>query len=52
MVTKEDRHLLFVVVMKPILRHAMCLKVGDKNIVRHPMFVKNRRQMKFWWEKE
>ena len=27
MVTKEDRHLLFVVVTKPIFRHTMCLKV-------------------------
>ena len=30
----------------------MCTKVGDENLVRHPMCVKNRRQMKFWWEKE
>ena len=52
MVTKTDRHLLFAVVTQPICRHTMCLKVGDENIVRHPMCVKNRRQMKFWWEKE
>jgi hypothetical protein len=30
----------------------MRTKVGDNNIIRHPMCVKNRRQMKFWWEKE
>jgi hypothetical protein len=33
MVTKEDRHLLFAVVMQPICRHAMCLKVGDEHYV-------------------
>jgi hypothetical protein len=52
MVTKKDRHLLFAVVTQPICRHTMCFKVGDENIVRHPMCVKNRRQTKFWWEKE
>ena len=52
MVAKEDRHLLFAVVTQPICCHAMCLKVGDENIVCHPMCVKNRHQMKFWWEKE
>ena len=30
----------------------MCTKVGDENIVHHPMCVKNKCQMKFWWEKE
>ena len=49
---KTNHHLLFVVVTKPILRHAMCLKCGDENILRYLMCLKNRRQMKFWWEKE
>ena len=38
--------------MKTRCRHYMCMKVGDENLVRHPMCVKNRRQMKFEWEKE
>ena len=30
----------------------MYLKLGDENILRHLMCLKNRRQMKFWWETE
>ena len=52
MVTKKHRHPLFAAVTKPIFRHSMYLKLGDENILRHLMCLKNRRQMKFWWEKE
>jgi hypothetical protein len=46
------RHLLFSVVTKQLFRHTMRMEFGDKDIFRHPMCLKNRRQMKFWWENE
>ena len=30
----------------------MYLDFGDEDIFCHPMCLKNRRQMKFWWENE
>ena len=46
------RHLLFTIVTKQLFHHTMCLEFNDKDICRHPMCLKNRRQMKFWWENE
>ena len=49
---KKHRHPLFAAVTKQIFCHSICLKLGDESILRHLMCLKNRCQMKFWWEKE
>ena len=46
------RHLLFAAVTKQLFRHTICVEFSDKDIFRHLMCLKNRRQMKFWWENE
>ena len=52
MVTKTNRQLLLAVATKQILCHARCSKCGDENLYHYPMCLKNRRLIKFWWEKE
>ena len=49
---RKYHHLLFPVVTKQLFRHTMRMEFGDKDIFHHPMCLKNRRQMKFWWENE